>query len=196
MRRFWKQRSEFHQLEGELRRERPRPRSDYLDTLAAQLQRERATDSHRPALRYRVAAAVVITGALGVVAAASGGLQYANTASTHTVKAVAHVFSSASTSESLARASHDTGASAPNSRGSVNQATNTHRSAAGSSTHVTSSRTVPLRSDNAARSQYVEFVFVCLRVPPRDPTVFITLRLPKIAADNLIARGIATLGPC
>jgi hypothetical protein len=50
--------------------------------------------------------------------------------------------------------------------------------------------------DNAALQQYVEFEFICLRVPRRNPFIFITLRLPKIAADRLVARGLATVGPC
>ncbi len=199
MQRFWKQRSEFDQLEGELRRRRPRPRPEYVETVAAQLQQDKITAPHRPALRYRVAVAAAVTGLLGVAAAASGGLNYANTASTHTVKTVAHVFSSASTSESRAQASHDATASASNSRTSGSEARNDHQSGGQGSDRGDSSRGDDSRShehENASHHQYVEFVFVCLRVPPRHPFIFVTLRLPKVAADNLVARGLATPGPC
>jgi hypothetical protein len=182
MRRFWKQRNELDQLERELRHARPRPRPDFLETLATQMRGERPTGSHRPALRFRLAAAAVLTGTLGVAGAASGGLAYANAASSHTLKAVAHVFTSSNTSGSRGQAAN---------RDAAAPSVDTSVSAAAESVVQRSSKQA-----NAAQHQYVEFVFVCLRVPPKHPSTFITLRVPRVAADALIARGLATPGPC
>jgi hypothetical protein len=174
MRRFWKQRNEFEQVERELRRARPRPRPEYLDTLAAQVRADRPTSSRRPALRYRVGIAVALTSLLAAAAGAFGGLGYASTASSHTVHAVAQVFS---TDRSQG---HD----------SVSQAAS-HSDRSDSRSEDRSSE-----RENAAGRQYIVFEFVCLHVPPKNPFIFITLRLPKPAADALVARGLATPGPC
>jgi hypothetical protein len=148
-----------------------------------------------------------MTGALGVAAAASGGLQYANAASTHSVKAVAHVFSSATSGEAHGQGNrHATDNRGQAKRDVTDNTEAASASAAESAPAVAASSSAKagspqangnrFRSDAAARRQYVEFVFICLRVPPKHPFVFITLRLPRHAAEKFIARGVATPGPC
>jgi hypothetical protein len=181
MRRFWKQRNDFDQLEQELRRSRPQPRSDYVDALATQLRSERAAPPRRPALRYRVGIAVALTSLLAAAAGAFGGLGYASNASSHTVRAVAHVFNvDRSQNRDAARQNAidaRSGRSNQNEQGNDNAQGNQNQG-------------------NAAGRQYIVFEFVCLRVPPHNPFIFITLHLPKPAADALVARGVATMGPC
>jgi hypothetical protein len=214
MRGIWKQRNEFDQLERELRSERPSPRPEYLANLATQLRAERGASSHRPAMRYRVVVAVAMTSLLGVVGAASGGLKYANAASSHTVNAVTHVFSAtnmratagtpgnnsaAATAPAVASNSapaSDAAAATAEANAIVAQSSNNQGSDRGSNGDSRSRDNGRGRDDNAFRHQYIEFVFICLRVPPRHPFIFITLRLPKLAADALVARGLATAGAC
>lgn len=205
MGRFWKQRNEFKQLEGELRHGRPRPSSEYLETLATQLNADRPARSRRPAMRYRVVVAVALTSTLGVVGAASGGLNYAHAASSHSLTAVAHVFSAphqspASTpAPTVVPVAPDASASASDSVAAAIATANSIQ-ADNQGSDQSSSRGNNNgrrgRDDSAFRHQYIEFVFVCLRVPPRHPFVFITLRLPSIAANRLIALGLATPGAC
>jgi hypothetical protein len=213
MRGIWRQRNEFDQLERELRSERPSPRPEYLANLATQLRAERSASSHRPAMRYRVVVAVAMTSLLGVVGAASGGLKYANAASTHTVKAVSHVFVSNShqfdnrggpgqvgngpgNSNNGPGNSNNGPGNSNNGPGNGNNGQGNGNNGHGNGNGNNGDNHGRGDDDNAARHQYVAFVFVCLRVPPRHPFIFITLRLPKLAADALVARGLATAGAC
>jgi hypothetical protein len=205
--RFWKQRNEFKQLEGELRHARPRPSSEYLESLATQLNADRPARSRRPAMRYRVVVAVALTSTLGVVGAASGGLNYAHAASSHSLTAVAHVFTAPHQSPAAPTAAPAAAPVAPDASASAsdsvaaaiataNSVQSANRGSDQGSSRDDHNNGRRGRDDNAFRHQYIEFVFVCLRVPPRHPFVFITLRVPSIAADRLIALGLATPGAC
>jgi hypothetical protein len=204
MRRFWKQNKEFSELERQLRRERPRPRSAYLDTLASELRREQVQRSPRHSLRYRVATAGALTVLLGIAAAASGGLSYAATASSHTVNAVAHIFDSQSVAQvhnGAAPSKGDVQASAGDD-GSGQQADDQDPSAdnqdqsSDQSVQGDESAAGHGGGDQAAHHQYNPLVFVCLRIPRKHPRFFVTVLVPKSVADRWIARGRATPGPC
>jgi hypothetical protein len=197
MRRFWKQNTEFSELERQLRRERPRPRSAYLDTLATELRREQVQRSPRHSLRYRVATAGALTVLLGIAAAASGGLSYAATASSHTVNAVAHIFDSQSVAQvhnGAAPSKGDVQASAGDD-GNGQQASNQDQSS-DQSVQSDDSAAGNGHGSNAAHHQYNPLVFVCLRIPRKHPRFFVTILVPKNVADRWIARGRATPGPC
>jgi hypothetical protein len=194
MRRFWKQNTEFSELERELRRERPRPRRSYLDALATELRSERGNPSPRRSLRYRVAAAGVLTVLLGIAAAASGGLSYATTASSHTAKAVAHIFDSQSGAQVHNGATPWKGnAQSPTGDHASDQQSDNEDQVSDQGVQGENSGS---GGDNAAGHQYRELVFACLHVPKNHPRIFITLRVPKFVADRWIAEGRATPGPC
>jgi hypothetical protein len=202
MHRFWKQRTEFSELEQELRRERPRPRSAFVDALATELRGERVSTSPRRSLRYRLAAVGALTVLLGVAAAATGGLGYAATASSHAVSSVTHIFDS----ESTARTHNGAAPAKAGVQGSAGAASSASRAGGdgngqqgdqgGDQSVQVADQSNGNGGDNAARHQYHEFVFVCLRIPRKHPRFFVTIRVPKDVADRWIARGRATPGPC
>jgi Skp family chaperone for outer membrane proteins len=77
MTRFWKRGSDRFDLEGELRKSRPEPRSSFVHSLSEHVRESRA----RPRVAgVRLAAAGVLTAALLVSLAGFGGIGYAASA--------------------------------------------------------------------------------------------------------------------
>ena len=176
---IWRRRSQFGWLEDEYRAaRRHQARPAFVEDLTAQIQ-SKSQGSRRPAngaFRYRAALAVALTVALVATAAAVGGLSYASSTGSHAASAISRVFTVAPT--------HDT--ATKNAPGLTN-------------TPLVDSRLSPAGDDDRdspAAVQYVEFVYVCLAVPPGNPVVHITLHVPKVAADNLVAHHLATYGAC
>ena len=170
--RWFRKRTGFESLEHELRINRPEPPEALVRSISIRLAGQ--TQRHAPLLRGRVLLAAALSGTLVVVAGVLGGLSYAATATSHTASAVSHVF--APTKAHISNTAFNVGAGAKNNnrRGGDN----------------------PDGDDDPSHHQYITFVFVCLHVPPRHPFVNITLRLPQVAANNLIGHGLASPGPC
>jgi hypothetical protein len=175
---IWKRRSEFEWLEDEYkaaRRHQARPA--FVESLTAQIQSQATRRSAKGAFRYRAVLAVALTVALVAAAAAVGGLSYASSTGNHAASAISRVFSVAPT--------HDTA---------------TKNAPGLPSTPLFDSRLNPAGDDrdSPASFQYIEFVYVCLAVPPppHHAVVHITLHIPKVAADNLVAHHLATYGAC
>ena len=182
---FRKHRSGFEPLERRLRSSRPEPGPEFLRSIAAKIEREAPEPAKAPAFRYRAVVAAAMTGVLLVVAAVMGGLSYASTASTHTAAAISHAFTSGDPHPGHPGGKDDRDGNNDNgTHGTNDQGWNDQHGYPG------------YGKDNPAHRQYIEFEFVCLRVPPRHPIIHITLRLPKVAADHLVANGLATKGPC
>lgn len=206
MRLFGKRNDELGGLEHELRRRRPQPRSEFLEQHVSRIQ---ASEPRRFALRSRVSVAVATTALLCVAAGATGGLSYASAATSHTMHAFVHVFGSPNSERRSApvqftqnaTASQSATATGANFKGQTHSAVAhaLHESDAGAfmgQTQSAVSHALNQNGNSAAQQQYTVFVFVCLAVPPQHPFVFITLRIPGVAADRLIERGLATPGPC
>jgi hypothetical protein len=76
-------------LGDELRRARPKPRTEFAQGLAARIERQIPS---RIGLRLRIGVAVALTVVFSAVAASVGGVGYAAAAASHAVKAVEHAF--------------------------------------------------------------------------------------------------------
>jgi len=156
-------------LEQRLRNERPEPSTELFYRVTAEIRRHDAPEPARTPIRARAAFAVALTAALLVVAAAAGGMSYAASGARHTASAISHVF--------VPTSSHDIKSGGDDSVSDLFKRDHDD-------------------GGNPAHHQYFEFVLVCLAVPPQHPFVHITLNLPQIAANKLIAQGLATLGAC
>jgi len=205
MRGFGKRNDPLDELGRELRRRRPAPREEFLASQIERIGSSRPEERRGITMRSRLVLAVVTTGLLCVAAGATGGLGYARTATSHTVRAVAHVFTAENT-----RSQHVTAAAAQSQQQDGQQQQQSQDANRGRSDDGDQGDDNASNGNfgngfgfdrhhgrhNPADHQYGKFVFVCLRVPPKHPVVFITLRLPREAAERLIARGVATPGPC
>src|SRR5579884_239942 len=173
--RWFRKRTGFEELEHELRANRPEPPEELVRSISARLAGQ--APRRAPLLRSRVLVAAALSAALVVVAGLLGGLSYAATATTHTASAVSHIF--APTKVHISSTAFKVGSGVKNNN---NRRGGDDPDGDG--------------DDNPSHHQYIHFVFVCLHVPPRHPFINITLRLPQVAADNLISHGLATAGPC
>jgi hypothetical protein len=196
MRGFGRRNDPLDELGRELRRRRSQPRSEFLERQVTRIEGSRPTERHGITMRSRLVLAVSTTALLCVAAGASGGLGYARSATSHTVHAVAHVFTEESTTQSqqssASRQDAQQGRDTSHGRSNDGDEGDDNRSN-GSGEHGHDHGD---HGHNPSDDQYGKFVFVCLRVPPKHPFVFITLRLPRQAAEHLIAKGLATPGPC
>jgi len=174
---IWKRRSQFGWLEDEYRAaRRHQARPAFVESLTAQIQSQATRRPASGAFRYRAALAFALTVTLVATAAAVGGLSYASSTGNHAASAISRVFTVAPT-----------------------HSTSTKNAPGLSNTPLLDSRLDPAGDDDRdspASVQYVEFVYVCLAVPPGNPVVHITLHVPKVAADNLVANHLATYGAC
>jgi hypothetical protein len=90
MRRFGKRNDELGRLEDELQRRRPRARAEFLEENVSRINASTPSEPRGFTLRSRLIVAVVATGLLCVAAGATGGLDFASAASSHTVRAFTH----------------------------------------------------------------------------------------------------------
>jgi hypothetical protein len=158
-------------LEQRLRDDRPEPSTELFYRVTAEIRRHDAPEPVRTPIRARAAFAVALTAALLVVAAAAGGMSYAASGARHTASAISHVF--------VPTSSHNLqGDNKPNGDERIGDLFN--------------------KGDDhgAAHWVYPQFVLVCLAVPPQNPFIHITLNVPQIAADSLMAQRLAVLGAC
>lgn len=201
---FRKQRSELEALESELRRSRPEPSDDLVRSVASRLQRQAPRSAATPGLRYRGAVAVALTASLLVVAAIAGGVSYASSATTHAFDAISHVFvANHATGNDASSSLVGNGVASGASAGSVLKLNGKHDTTFGTDDTTgkgdegdNDNDNDNGGNDNPSHHQYLQFEFVCLAVPPSHPVVHITLYLPTVAAENLIAHGLATAGRC
>lgn len=154
-------------LEQRLRDDRPEPSTELFYRVTAEIRRHDAPEPVRTPLRARAALAVAMTAALLVAAAAFGGMSYAASGARHTASAISHVF--------VPTSSHNLKSNGDERIGDLFNKGDDH---------------------GAAHWVYFQFVLVCLAVPPQNPFIHITLNVPQIAADSLIAQRLATLGAC
>ena len=174
MRRPWKHRSEFSELESELRAARPEPRSDLLSQLVGRVEATRVPFGRSP---VRLALAGALTSIALVAFALVGGFSY-----------------TASAAHSVAKAtgiSNNGGGKGKNeNNGNSNNSNN------GNSNKGNSNKNDESVSESSSSKQYQEKVVICHR-PPGNPSNGQTLRLPPQAAQHhLDHHPDDTLGPC
>ena len=193
---FRNKRNGLESLEERLRDERPEPSTELFYRVTAVIRRHDAPEPARTPIRARAAFAVALTAALLVVAAALGGMSYASSGARHTASAISHVFVPTS-SHNLQ--SYDNKSNVGNDNKSNGGNDNNNGGYDNEDGGLNLGDLFDKGHDdggNPAHKQYIEFELICLAVPPKHPFIHITLNLPKVAADRLIAEGVATLGPC
>ncbi len=191
---------EHGKLEGLLRRDRPAPRQDFLETMIARVESEPAPARRREP-RFRFGLAVAFASIFLVAFASLGGLGYAKSgtfgAAKGTFSSVSDIFRSAPARTT--HASTPAQASTEQSQSKAEQSQSKASSSRGEdddSPGASDSEREMGDSDSlrAAHHQYVHFVVVCVRLPFNAHRTR-TIVIPDFLVP-LFRHWIVNFGPC
>lgn len=169
MRRPWKQRNEFSELESDLRAARPEPRSNLISQLVGRVEATRVPFRRS---RVRLALAGVLTAAALTAFALVGGFGYTASAASSVAKATG------------ISKDHSNNAGGNNANGNANGNGNGNANSNANS------------NANPSANQYQEKVVICHRPPGNESNAQTLTLSPQGAQNHLANHPDDTLGPC